>query len=430
MTPVNFHDRTEKYSKKIQLILEKRYSVDNLYTMELSIIYQTLFPEDTELFENYISLAHFKRQFKNVASKIGLDTNDFQEQANKNFQIPFIYGLVIGSYFLKMAHDKYQQKETSKQNDTKAVSLFLNNILADTVDQIDDNEIIDFNRVFYHTLQIGLFSKAFNISYFDMEISYEKKFDGLLNPNVIDEKYALFIEENIASIQNKHSATFIFKRNIMMIKTNFLEDVSQKFNSIVDKLLEQDTLNSLILISPDNPKYQDLVVNKDKRFSIENSRLQEDLKYRELSLIHPFPNIEYDIPDDTNSEIFNDLDFEEVGAQLSSNDKVVLSTLLKIKIDSYMSDKNEFPSQMVATFYKTILTDISKIDADFQYFCRKCLEIKDSYLYALETPPTPIKLINEAYRELATQDQSQTNNTLMLSPLNEKELKTLHTHFN
>jgi hypothetical protein len=227
MTPVNFHDRTEKYSKKIQLILEKRYSVDNLYTMELSIIYQTLFPEDTELFENYISLAHFKRQFKNVASKIGLDTNDFQEQANKNFQIPFIYGLVIGSYFLKMAHDKYQQKETSKQNDTKAVSLFLNNILADTVDQIDDNEIIDFNRVFYHTLQIGLFSKAFNISYFDMEISYEKKFDGLLNPNVIDEKYALFIEENIASIQNKHSATFIFKRNIMMIKTNFLEDVSQ-----------------------------------------------------------------------------------------------------------------------------------------------------------------------------------------------------------
>jgi hypothetical protein len=147
-------------------------------------------------------------------------------------------------------------------------------------------------------------------------------------------------------------------------------------------------------------------------------------------LIHPFPNIEYDIPDDTNSEIFNDLDFEEVGAQLSSNDKVVLSTLLKIKIDSYMSDKNEFPSQMVATFYKTILTDISKIDADFQYFCRKCLEIKDSYLYALETPPTPIKLINEAYRELATQDQSQTNNTLMLSPLNEKELKTLHTHFN
>ncbi|UYO62363.1 hypothetical protein LNN31_16465 [Acetobacterium wieringae] len=420
------YELNEEYNNKLQPILEARYTVDRLYTEELIYIYPILYPEDEKRFDEYLSLADYKRKVKIIAEKIGLEFIDFQEQPRKNFQIPYLYGLIICSYFIKMAHDKYM-KET-KEADENANNFF-NNVSKGDFENISADDIIDFYEIFSYTLKIGIFSKAFKRKYSNMKFSQNKQFNGLLIMENLDLHYASFIEDNILYIQNSHRSTFYFKRDIIMIKQNFLEDISHKFNSIIDKLTEKNTLNSLIMFSAENSLYQDLVVNKDKRSIIENSRLQEALKYSVLSSLSPIPIPDFDIVDDIDSIFFTEPEFEDIGAQLPLEDKAVLSALLKIKISSYISSKSDLPIQVVSSFYQKILNGISDIDKDFQYFCRKSLELIDSYIYSGDIPPTGLELIEEVYKDLASEKHDADNKTIMLSPLTQKERKTLLAHF-
>nr|WP_320024566.1 hypothetical protein [uncultured Acetobacterium sp.] len=420
------HDFQEEYNKRLQPIFKKRYTVDRLYTEELTYIYPILHPEDEKTFDEYLSLADYKRKVKIIAEKIGLEFIDFQEQPRKNFQIPYLYGLIICSYFIKMAHDKYtkQTKETDENTNN-----FINNVSKGHFEKISADDIIDFYEIFSYTLKIGIFSKAFKRKYDNMKFSQNEQFHGLLIMENLDINYASFIEDNVAYIQNSHQSTFYFKRNILMIKQNFLDDISQKFNSIIDKLTEKNTLNSLIMFSTENSLYQELVVNKSKRSEIENSQSQEDLKYSDLSLKNPIPIPEFDFLDDIDSIIFSEPEFEDIGAQLSLDDKTVLAALLKIKIGSYISSKSDLPNQIVSSFYLKILDGISDIDDDFQYFCRKSLELIEDYVYAGDIPPTGLELIEEVYQDLASEKHDADNKTLMLSPLTPKERKTLLAHF-
>jgi len=104
MPTQKFHEIPETYKNNLQSILEERYSIDRIYNDELTYVYSLLYPEDEKIFDDYLSLADYKRKVKAIAEKIGLEFIDFQEQPRKNFQIPYLYGLVIGSYFIKMAH--------------------------------------------------------------------------------------------------------------------------------------------------------------------------------------------------------------------------------------------------------------------------------------------------------------------------------------
>ncbi|MDK2937386.1 MAG: hypothetical protein PWP62_2394 [Eubacteriaceae bacterium] len=441
----DFQDFPEKFKTDLQNIIEKRYTIDYFFTDELPNIYDLMFKstsgEESEneifFFDDFISLADFKRKVKIISEKIGVELTDFQKQANKNFQIPYLYGLVVGSYFIKLVHDNsLASTDTPKKN----ASNFFNSISKGTFEKIADEEIEDFYQIFSNTLKIGLYSKFFDQerTYSNMKFSPNAEFCGLLPPSTTNLfiPRGRFLENEINFIVNNYQTTFCFKRNIMLIKQDFIEEASNKFNSIVDRLTAKNTLDKLIMVSSDNQQYRDLVVNTDKLIDLEISDLKESLRFNKFSSEFPFPDSSNISPDEIDSPITINSEFEDTCALLPLSDKTMLATLLKIKVNTYISSKADYPSQLVLKFLTEVMTNISKIEADFQYFCTQCLNLIDSYIYdadeadEAELPPTGLDLIKEVYEEIASDNISETNHTNMLSPLTDEELKLFEAHFN
>ncbi|MDD3305885.1 MAG: hypothetical protein PHO29_02150 [Acetobacterium sp.] len=521
MPTQKFQEFPASFESDLKTLLEKRYSRDYFFSTELPAIFNLLFSndpnqEDAKAFDDFISLADYKRKVTTVAEKIGFEIADFQEKDGKNFKIPYLYGLVISSYFIKMARDVFISSNM-KQN--KNSINFFDDFLDGNFDKITDEDINDFYQIFSNSLKIGIFSKAFKRNFNQMTFSQDEPFCGLLPPDNNNQyhNFAVFIENNIDFISNNYQTTFRFKRDIILIKKAFIEETSNKFDAIVDKLTEKNTLSKLIMVSPDNEMYKNLVVNIKKRASIDTNRFRKKLMLNKFYSTTPsikfelahseesdstissdakFENINLDLPEDmtmlndlflkfpslspdlicsdetdstitsgpefedidldlpeiklpnneffsssryvdinfilsdvTDSSITSDSEFENIGAQIPLEDKAMLATLLKVKVSTHISSLSNFPSQMIYKFLKKTLADISEIEDDFQYFCEQSLNLIDTYISAGKNPPTGMRLITEVYQSISSQKSEKTNNTIMLSPLTEKEIKTLKAHF-
>ena len=64
------YELNEEYNKRLQPIFEKTLYCRTVYiTEELNYIYQILYPEDEKTFDEYLSLADYKRKVKIIAEK-------------------------------------------------------------------------------------------------------------------------------------------------------------------------------------------------------------------------------------------------------------------------------------------------------------------------------------------------------------------------
>lgn len=412
----------ETYETQLKAILNSTSTIDNFYD-ELDSIYATLYPDDNPFIE-YISLAHYKLEMKKLTDQIGIILNDFQEKERANYQFPFFYALVTGTYFIKMVRDKYSSK--SKRNSSQS---FFELFLKGKLDLISNTDLLEFHDILTKVLSVGLYSKSFNIIYRDIEFSSDKEFFGIIDPkNVPNCDQLYFIENNINFISSSYSTTLKFKQDISLIKKDFIETISKEFNSIVDRLTGKNVLDALSMFSSENETYQDLVVNKTKRQEIEKKMAERIKRIDMFSSKLPPLDFEIDLSEDVEHCIFDDDNLVDIGAQLQLPDKAILSVLLKIKIHSYVLSKSNLPSQLVWTYYKTTLGDVSKIKDDFALFCKKYLTIVDSYLFDLKTPPNSIEIINSVYADLFQENQSN-NHSNMLTPLTDREFKNLLAHF-
>lgn len=413
----------KNYETQLKSILNSTYTIENFYN-ELDSIYMVLYPNNKD-FSDIFSLKHYERQIFALGPEIGINVRDFQEKAKTDYQFPFFYGLVISAYFIKMVCDK--QNLGVKRNPKNS---FFNLVVNSNLEQIEDSDLYDFHQILTKVLFVGLCSKAFSKDYDDMKFSPNEDFFGLIDPkNLKHPDQLYYIKDNIDFITSRYVTTLKFKTDISLIKMNFIEDVSKKFNTIIDQLTKENVLDSISLFSPENKIYQDLVVNKSKRHEIEK-KAAENLKESEI-LNSTFPDLDPDsnLFEDIYNDIFNTEDLESIGGQLQLPDKAILSVLLKIKIHSYVLSKSDLPSQLIFGYYKTILEDISDITDDFTLFCRKYLTIIDSYLYNLDTPPNSIEIIKMVYDDLSQENQPDHNHSNMLTPLNDKESKNLLAHF-
>ncbi|KAF5084795.1 hypothetical protein DSECCO2_73900 [anaerobic digester metagenome] len=411
------------YETQLNSILNRPLTIDNFYD-ELNSLYTVLYPESTEFVE-FISLPHYKRSIKKLTEQIGIDLFDFQEKERANYQFPFIYALVTGTYFIKMVHDK--QISGSTRNTSES---FFELVTNGKLDQIKDSDLYNFHEILTKVLSVALYSKSFGIEYSDMIFSPNEEFFGLIDSQNIKHLEQLYnIKDNIDFISSNYTSTLKFKYDISLIKANFIEDVSEKFNSIVDRLTKKNVLDALSMFSSENETYQDLVVNKLKRQEIEKKAAEKIKRIEMFSSMMPTLDFETDLSEDVEHSVFENDDLVEIGAQLQLPDKAILSVLLKIKIHSYVLSKSELPSQLIFKYYQTILEDIANITDDFALFCEKYLEIIDSYISDLELPPNAFEIIKMVYADLLQENQTNGHNSNMLAPLTEKEFKNLLAHF-